>query len=47
MGDSSEVGFDRWPFKGLPFLEIEHNKVQGEVTPCSLALRECGTVMVG
>lgn len=47
MGDSSEVGFDRWPFKGLLFLEKEHSEMQVEVTPYSLALRDCGTVMVG
>ena len=40
MGGSSEVGFDGWPLKGLPFLETEQGEVQGKVTPHSPALEE-------
>lgn len=41
------MGFDGWPLKGLPFLEIEQGEVQGKVPPRCPALLECGAGMAG
>lgn len=41
------MGFDGWPLKGLPFLEIEQGEVQGKMPPPCPALLECGAGVAG